>query len=76
MKDLLKTNVQSQGHTKLRKCARNFLRYCDVNANGKITIEEWVACLKLPGKLYFYLVRHFRFQISNDRLSWNEELRE
>ena len=42
------TSVVS-GRPEQRKCARNFLRYCDADDNLKISREEWVECLKLEG---------------------------
>lgn len=27
-----------------RKCSRNFLRYCDVNSDHKVTLNEWLKC--------------------------------
>lgn len=31
----------------MRKCGRNFLRYCDVDDNRKITLDEWIDCMGL-----------------------------
>ena len=37
----------------LRKCSRNFLRYCDENDDASITLEEWIDCTGINGtKLY------------------------
>ena len=44
------TSVVS-GRPEQRKCARNFLRYCDADDNLKISREEWVECLKLEGEI-------------------------
>ena len=38
------------GKPTLRKCARNFIRYCDEDRSSKISLAEWSECLKLPGK--------------------------
>ena len=35
----------------LRKCSRNFLRYCDEDDNGKISMEEWVDCTDNTGNI-------------------------
>lgn len=31
----------------MRKCGRNFLKYCDDNNDKRVTEEEWIACLGL-----------------------------
>lgn len=33
-----------------RKCARNFLRFCDENSDNKISIDEWIDCMGVHGK--------------------------
>ncbi|VDN37640.1 unnamed protein product [Gongylonema pulchrum] len=29
---------------KVRKCGRNFLRFCDRDGNKQITLDEWLSC--------------------------------
>uniref|UniRef100_A0A914VKN9 EF-hand domain-containing protein n=1 Tax=Plectus sambesii TaxID=2011161 RepID=A0A914VKN9_9BILA len=29
---------------KVRRCGRNFMRFCDVDGNKKITLPEWLQC--------------------------------
>ena len=41
------------GKPTLRKCARNFIRYCDEDRSSKISLAEWSECLKLPGKAIY-----------------------
>ena len=36
----------------LRKCSRNFLTFCDQDSDNSITVEEWLACVILPGRHY------------------------
>ncbi|XP_037776972.1 SPARC-related modular calcium-binding protein 1-like, partial [Penaeus monodon] len=33
---------------KLKRCGRRITRYCDVDKNRKISLEEWVACIVVP----------------------------
>ncbi|XP_069981065.1 SPARC-related modular calcium-binding protein 1 [Penaeus vannamei] len=33
---------------KLKRCGKRFARYCDVDKNRKISLEEWVACIVVP----------------------------
>jgi len=32
-----------------RKCRRHFLRYCDADADKRITLDEWVDCTDVNG---------------------------
>ena len=32
-----------------KKCGRNFLRYCDENEDGHITLPEWIECTGVNG---------------------------
>ena len=34
----------------LRKCSRNFLRFCDENSDTIISLEEWVDCTGINGE--------------------------
>lgn len=43
-KNFLKNNKRKRKLRKLRKCWRNFPRFCDINNNNKITMEEWMTC--------------------------------
>ncbi|XP_067119038.1 SPARC-related modular calcium-binding protein 2-like isoform X4 [Centruroides vittatus] len=43
-KNFLKNNKRRRKLRKLRKCWRNFPRFCDINNNNKITMEEWMTC--------------------------------
>ncbi|XP_042872043.1 SPARC-related modular calcium-binding protein 2-like isoform X2 [Penaeus japonicus] len=33
---------------KLKRCGRRIAKYCDVDKNRKISLEEWVACIVVP----------------------------
>lgn len=50
---ILDKNEQKQMKGKLpkkknyRKCSRNFLRYCDINSDHKVTMEEWLGCVDI-----------------------------
>uniref|UniRef100_T1JL42 Thyroglobulin type-1 domain-containing protein n=1 Tax=Strigamia maritima TaxID=126957 RepID=T1JL42_STRMM len=33
----------------MKKCGRNFLKYCDDDNNRRVTEEEWISCLGLRG---------------------------
>lgn len=35
---------EERGLRRRRKCLRNFLRFCDANADRKVTMEEWLEC--------------------------------
>ncbi|CAN7937735.1 unnamed protein product [Ixodes hexagonus] len=44
-KDFLKNGSRpGGGRKKLRKCWRNFLRYCDEDADNRVTFDEWIKC--------------------------------
>lgn len=44
-KDFKKKMRKTVGKKKsLRKCARNFLRYCDADKNKRISVDEWIDC--------------------------------
>ncbi|XP_040078071.1 SPARC-related modular calcium-binding protein 2 isoform X2 [Ixodes scapularis] len=44
-KDFLKNGSRTGGgRKKLRKCWRNFLRYCDEDADNRVTFDEWIKC--------------------------------
>ncbi|KAK3921211.1 SPARC-related modular calcium-binding protein 1 [Frankliniella fusca] len=36
------------GHQMLRRCGKKLPRYCDVNQDRAITIDEWLVCLRTP----------------------------
>lgn len=36
---------------KPKKCARQFPRTCDVNKDGRISIQEWTDCLTRDGRM-------------------------
>ncbi|KAK8789184.1 hypothetical protein V5799_021040 [Amblyomma americanum] len=38
--------VKNGGRKKLRKCWRNFLRFCDENDDSRISQDEWLKCGK------------------------------
>lgn len=38
--------LEHGGRKKLRKCWRNFLRFCDENDDSRISLEEWLKCGK------------------------------
>jgi hypothetical protein len=39
----------------VRKCRRNFLQYCDLNDDSRITVDEWVNCTGVTGKPLIYI---------------------
>ncbi|CAH1791141.1 unnamed protein product [Owenia fusiformis] len=41
---VLKKDLKKKKPKSLRKCGRNFIRYCDADKNKKITVEEWIEC--------------------------------
>nr|XP_027215903.1 SPARC-related modular calcium-binding protein 1-like [Penaeus vannamei] len=43
---------------KLKRCGKRFARYCDVDKNRKISLEEWVACIVVPKSTGKYLTRY------------------
>ena len=42
--DSFKADIRKQGE--LRKCSRNFVRYCDRDSDRKISPSEWLDCLE------------------------------
>ncbi|XP_077537780.1 SPARC related modular calcium binding-like protein magu isoform X3 [Haemaphysalis longicornis] len=38
--------LEHGGRKKLRKCWRNFLRFCDDNDDSRISLDEWLKCGK------------------------------
>ena len=51
VKDFKKQLARQVQHKKsLRKCGRNFVRFCDENTDKRITTEEWINCMGLSGK--------------------------
>ncbi|XP_074662293.1 SPARC-related modular calcium-binding protein 1-like isoform X2 [Tubulanus polymorphus] len=46
----IRSNKDVKGKKSLRKCARNFVKFCDANNNKKITIDEWVDCMGIHDK--------------------------
>ena len=43
----------------LRKCSRNFLRYCDESGDGSISVSEWIECTGINGTSSTYS-RHLK----------------
>lgn len=39
----------------LRKCARNFLRYCDANSDRILTLDEMIVCTNISEFQYIFL---------------------
>lgn len=35
---------------RLRKCGRNFIKFCDANNDNQIILEEWIGCMGVNGK--------------------------
>ena len=44
----------------LRKCGRNFLRFCDADGDRRITLDEWIQCMGLNGKIAIWLFQQNR----------------
>ncbi|XP_064600640.1 SPARC-related modular calcium-binding protein 1-like isoform X3 [Liolophura sinensis] len=52
-KDFKKNMRKTVGKKKsMRKCARNFLRYCDADKNKRISVDEWIDCTGVNRNMY------------------------
>jgi len=51
--------------TGVRKCGRNFLRFCDQNRDRKITSAEWMECTvrSYQGKQLCFKIEYIRIFI-------------
>ena len=49
-KELKHFKEEIQRTKMLRKCGRNFVKYCDEDKDNKITLAEWIECLGLNGE--------------------------
>ncbi|VDD86833.1 unnamed protein product [Enterobius vermicularis] len=51
--------IQEQVFSSTRKCAKLFMRFCDVNNNRRISKEEWINCTVRSSSIVYHRLMRF-----------------